>query len=129
MCHELAQHVDGTLAVEGPDTGREFIQDYAQAEDITARVELGTPRLLRAHIVRSSQHGAELRRNLGRVVVRPTFGARVLRQSEVDELRVAASVDEDVPGLQITVDDLGPMECGERIADLCAETENLLQRN
>jgi hypothetical protein len=61
-------------------------------------------------------------------VVRRVSGLLLLRQSEVDDLGVPAPVDEDVPGLQVAMQDLASVQSSERLADLRADAQDLVQR-
>ena len=89
-----------------------------------------TPGLLGRHVRRGAKDHAALRRGDGQrrriVVVRAR--ALHLGQTEVQDLRVAATADEDVGGLDVAVNDVGVVRGIERIRDFDAECQHRVQR-
>ncbi len=93
-----AHRVELARALEEAAPGAELEENHAEAEDVAARVEQHTLRLLRAHVRDLSLELAALRLFLGAPA---GFG-----DAEVDELHVAAERDEDVLRAHVTVHDV-----------------------
>ncbi len=114
----------GAAEVKGGAVGEQFIENRTQRVDIASAVEVGrcAVALLRTHVLHSPQqlpHLRLLRRHRQIGVGRPGH-------AEVDHLRLAGSIDEDVAGLQIAMDNTLEVAVVNRIADLGKEPKPLL---
>src|ERR1700722_5726695 len=96
--------------------GRQLVEHYAQGENIAARIERFSPRLLRRHIGdgahRRSWAGKQIVAEWARQSSVPVAGATRcgvafldLGQPEVQDLYLAAGRQEDVGRLDVTVED------------------------
>ena len=105
---QAAQYfVESQLAeVEGQLTDEQFVEDGAERVDVAAGVDVvaGGAGLLRAHVARRAQHHADPGEHRFRVqALRDSFG-----YAEVDDAGHGLAVDfgdQDVGGLEVTVDD------------------------
>ena len=116
LAHDLGQHLDGALTLEGRLARQQLVEDRAEGEDVGALVEIAQPHgLLGRHVVRAADHVARPRQAL--VVGAP-------RDPEVDEHRLAVRLaDQDVGGLDVAVDDPVLVHVRERERDLLGELE------
>ena len=112
--------------------GRHLVEDDAEREQIAAAVDLEAPRLLRRHVVDGAQ-----RRTGGRELIggprlgrdRPASGLGQLRHAEVQHLHFTAPGDEQVRRLEVAVDDALAMRGVERVGDVLAVAQHLVQRD
>ena len=123
----LEAQLDGC---DGARAFRHFIEHQAECPDVGAVIDRFTASLLRRHVCRGAQDHAPPGRAAGQrrriVVVRSR--ALHLGQTEVQDLRVAATADEDVRRLDVAVDDAGVVRGVERIGDFDAERQHRVQR-
>src|SRR5271165_880346 len=138
----LAQLVYG-VAAEGPASSRHFVEHEPEGEQVGAGVQLLAPHLLRRHVCRSTGVYAEpadvedrgrntasyrcggLRVFLGYRIFLATLDQ--LCHAEVQNLDHAAISDEDVYGLDVTMDDTFFM-CGlQSIQDLKSNIQQAIE--
>ena len=125
----------GGLAREGQRTRRHLVKDRPEREEVRARVRELTARLLGGHV----RHGAHRRSGRREVVLRADgleerdgavgSPARHLDsgEAEVEDLRLAAGVHEDVRRFDVPVHDAPGMRRLEGVGDLDAHGEQVLQ--
>ncbi len=108
--------------------GGHLVEHGAAREHIGARVESLAPRLLGRHVGDRSDRGARVRqpgfsdrRRGGRVERSRVVG--LLRETEVEKLRLSSFGDEDVRGLQVAVDDAPRVRGFQRVRDLDRDVE------
>ena len=117
-----------SVATKRRPAGGHLVEHDAEAEDVAARVDLQSPRLLRRHVLRRAHHepGRRVRPDgrdsLGRLARGGPFLLN-LREPEVHELRVAVLTHHDVFGFHIAMDDAGGVRGSERIGDLARDLE------
>ena len=95
-------------------------------------IQRAPPHLLGRHVAQRSHHDARLRVLRLRRRARFVAGLLVLgplRQTEVEDLQVAVFRDEEVFGLQVSVDDPLLVRRGEAFGDLEGEVHGLLRRD
>ena len=109
-----------------------LVQHQAERKDVGSGVERIAEGLLGRHIQHRAHGGARVGQDAGVLAFRPGYGARRLgrhrRQTEVEQLRVAARRDEDVRRLHVAMDDAGAVRGAERVGDLHAHADNRLHR-
>ena len=116
--------------------GGHFVEDSAEAEKIGARVELFAAGLFGGH-VRNGPHGHTRagERLLGSYSLKRSnggcghvaFGGQ-LRQTEIQQFGLAAVSDQNVSGLNVTVDDAFLVGGVEGVGDLDADVEESVER-
>ena len=121
------------FAVEGNIARRHFVQHCAKREKIAARIQFPPAHLLRRHVGDGAQHRAgagqvRLVQRLGVVGSVALADPRPahLRQTEVENLGVAALGDEDVRRLDVAMDDALGVRGVERIRDLNRQRDKLV---
>ena len=116
------------VALERKRRGSHLIEDGAEGEDVGAGVGELSAGLLRRHV----RNGADRRAGFREVLAhrgRPfrltccAGSALDLRQTEVEDLGLAAGVDEDVRRLDVTVNDSLRVRRLERVRELNADIE------
>ncbi len=114
------------VALERATAGGHLIEDRAEREEVGARIGRQPARLLRRHVVDRAEHGPHRRqvsprgrRGAGRL----SAGLVVLelRESEVEDLHLAAGGDHHVHRLQVAMDDALRVRGLERIGHLDAQ--------
>jgi Major Facilitator Superfamily len=117
LMNDVVQDVDVARAREWLPAGQRLAQHDPEGKDIAPGVQRPSHRLLWRHIghCADDETGA---RQFGCRATSHTVSRRVaeLRQAEVGELRVAASGDQNVVGLDVSVQDAGLMGRGECIS-------------
>ena len=112
-CDLLDRH-----APEGMPLAQRLPQEHSDRPDVALRRRLASVETLRRDVRERSRDVAD-----GRERVR----AVELGEAEVEEAdrEVVAILDEDVRGLDVAVDDSGPMGVRERIEDLCRDLDGV----
>ena len=99
-----------------------LVQHAGQAVDVAARVHVAAPRrLLGAHVGRRADREAGLGQLLG------AGRAQRAGDAEVGDDRLVA-VEEDVLGLDVTVDDAAAVRVGQRAGHVAGDSERVLDR-
>ena len=116
--------VEEPRAPEGNLAGNELVQDDAERVDIRADVDVLEPSvgLLRRHVERRPDRCARDRAH-------PRRRRRdALRQSEVEQLRLSVRRHQDVPGLQVAMNDALHVRVVHRAARLHRGRQHLVER-
>ena len=101
---------------------RELVQDAAQGEDVRSRVAAHAEHLLGRHVHPVAERNAQLfGKEIGKV---PVVG-----EPEVDQDSFAVRPEQHVGGLQVEVNDVLPMQVGERKRHRGAEARDHLGRH
>src|SRR5206468_300645 len=121
--------VDGLadrLAEKRSLAGDQLVEHRAKTENVRAMVQLAAEGLLRTHVMgRANQYPRlRLRGRQPRGVTQPVLG-EALRQPEVENFGLPATVEHDVRGLDVPMRDAPPVGGVERFGDLDADGENL----
>ena len=103
------------LAYKGLPAGEHFVQHDTQAKDIGPAIELFAPGLFGRHIRDGPDDSA---RNRVKGSRGSTARYQELGQAEIQDLNVAVAADHDVVGLDVTMNDPGPVRGGESIGNL-----------
>jgi hypothetical protein len=126
--HGLARRV----RMEGPLPREHLVEDRAESEDVRARVGGPALDLLGRHVAESSHDDARLRPGgRGRQTrLRPRFSFRLseLGEAEVEDLHAAVLRDEEVLGLEVSVDDPLLVRRRETLRDLQGVVDRLALR-
>ena len=134
VAHDRGDQARLSGAFEGALAGRHLVQHAAQCPQVGARVGLFPLQLFRRHVLERADDRAlggqrrRHRRGLGHLAA--AAGGRHAgrtREAEVHELRPVLR-EHHVPGLEITMDDSGPMCAIQGVRDLDAELEHLRHR-
>ena len=121
------QHLDDRRSQKGGPPGHGLVQDRGRRKQVGARVDLGSPDLLRRHVARRPDDEARPRE------VGPGLdgAGQLLRErpgeAEVEDLH-AVGRDEHVRGLEVAMHDAGGMERLERREDPAREGHRLVDR-
>ena len=106
---------------ERPLAGRHLVEHGAEAEDVGARVELPSLRLLGRHVRGRADHDAALR-SAARRRSSPSddgsAGSSSLASPKSRILTRPSSRDHDVRGLQVAMEDAGAVRRGQGVGDL-----------
>ena len=129
VAQNRAHHLDGRLALERLQARHHLEEHRAEREDVGAGVDLAPLELLGRHVVEGSHHRALSRqgRALGLGCRRPVLLHDGPGQAEVEQMSARARQD-DVAGLQVAVDDAGPMGGREGFGDLDAVLQRVCDR-
>jgi hypothetical protein len=112
----------GRRSVERPAAGRHFVQHDAQREEIAAGVERLAACLFRRHVGRGADDVTRVRQ-VPAGHRRRFRDLREFRETEIENLRVAASREKEIRRLQIAMDDAAGVRRLERIGHLRRERE------
>src|SRR3989442_6752147 len=125
-------HAEPAPALEGAPSRHHLIENRPQREYVTPPIDLCALHLLRRHVLkcsddrallrhrRSLRHGRSERRSTGERGGDP-------RQTEIQKLR-SARRQHDVARLQVAMDDPLAMSFVERVGNLCAVFQSLVER-
>ena len=98
----------GVRSAERRASGQAFVQHRAQREQIALRPEIATLRLLRRHVLWSTQNGSGAGLDAGdggvALLRRGLPLLEHFRQAEVQDFHLAALVDHDIGGFDVAVD-------------------------
>ena len=121
-------------AGEGALAAEHLVEHQAKGEDVASGVHGHAGRLLGRHVSGGAQNDAELRGVDAAVGRRGDGGAadgseiHQLGQAEIENLGLSVLGEHDVGGLQIAVDDAGPVRLAERRGNLLREPDGLQHR-
>ena len=134
-CRHLAENrADGVGRTALPERrlSRDHLVEHgAEREDVAARVHRFATHLLGRHVAHGAHDdafgGAHLRIGHGRGIGERTVrhGIHQLGQAKVDDLEVAVLRDEQVFGLEVTVNDAAPVHLGEGVSRLTCVVKRL----
>ncbi len=105
---ELAQY--RSRIAERPGSRQQLVSHYRQGEDVARDVDAVAAKLLGAGIARR-QHAFPRQRNV-------RGAGQQLGGAEIQQLHGAFGIDQDVPGLQIAMDDQAPVGIVDRVRHL-----------
>ncbi len=109
--------------------GQRLVNHQGGAEEVGASVELMAGELFRRHVARRTEHGAGAGERVARVAVVAAQDAGDAEVEDADVHAHAALADqEDVVGLDVTVDDALLVGVGERQQQLAADLQARLER-
>src|ERR1700733_1333552 len=119
------------ISMEGSAPGSHLIEHHSEGEEVGTGIERLAAHLLWRHIHDRAQGGPRIGEMLHRLGVE-LFRARLrlredFRQTEVENLRVSASCNEDICRLDVAMDDAFGVGRIQRIGDLDAERQELLR--
>ena len=117
LARTLHEAGDGGVGLVGSFSGKQFVEDQADAENVGALVERAAQSLLGRHVF----HGADDGAGLGQAGI-----AKRARQAEVHHHDAAVLVAHDVLGLQVAMDHAFGMGGVERAADLLHHRDGVL---
>ncbi len=124
----------GSISAERQSAGGHLIQHYTERKEVSARVELRAANLFWRHVGDCADGAAGtgekfFRRCGGQSRNAEAFSERgELRQTEIENLGVAALGDEYVCGLDVAVDDAFRVGGFERVGNFDSPVEHLLER-
>ena len=120
------------VARERPGARGHLVQHYAEREQIGARVQFLSQRLLRRHV----RHGSHRRARIGEHLFGGCIGGqggfwtrafrRHLGQTKIQNLGLPAACDEDVRRLDVAMHDSLDMRSVQRISDLNRDLQLLI---
>ena len=117
-----AHRVRGRLAVEGALAREHLVEDRTEGKDVAARVGGTAAHLLGRHVAERAENDSGLgslrRGRQVRLLASETLGLRELGEAEVQDLDAAVLGDEEVLGLQISMDDPLLVRRSEAVGDL-----------
>ena len=120
VVHVFGDHRQRVRAIVRRPARQHVVERAAKTVDVRPEINVAdAARLLRADVVRTAHHHAGLRQ----VRCRPADG---LRQAEVANFHLAACGEEDVVGLDVAVDELGPVpRVLQRLGDIDGNGDGL----
>ena len=98
-------------------SGKHFVEDRAQTEDVAARIDLLAAQLLGSHVAHSAHDGAGLRSQCGHGVL-TGIAANQLGQPEVEDLDYAVAGDKQVFWFKVAMNDSAIMSCSQSLSTL-----------
>ena len=129
LAENRADRVGGAALPERRHSRDHLVQDGAERKDVAARVNRFTTHLLGRHIAHGAHDDAfgcaHLHVGHGRGIGERTVGHGIhqLRHAEVDDLQVAVLRDEQVFGLEVTVNDAARVHLAEGVCRLTGVLE------
>ena len=114
--------------MEGARAREQFVEHYAEAEDVGEVVHLLSAHLLGGHITDGAHHlaGVGLHGEGLRLSGGWTRGHR-FGQAEIQNFDAAIAGEQDVIGLQIAVHDAGRVRCRETIGNLHGDIQRFAE--
>ncbi len=116
-------HLDGRRAGERLRSGRHFVDDRPEREEIAAVIDRVAEQALRRHVVGRAEDAAGRGEAAARFLIE-VDDRRLFGQAEVEQLHDAALGDEDVGGLHVAMNDALLVRRVERIGDLDGEVDH-----
>ena len=108
-------------AAEGMLPAEDFVEHYAERENVGTSIENFTVRLFRRHVSNCAENHAGLGERAGRLSVGRGIGRRGadfhFGQTEVEHFGVSAARNENIGGLEIAVNDALRVCCGDGVGD------------
>ncbi len=117
---ELLERLHRIIGIEGRPIGQELVEDRSCRELVRALVH-AAPRLLGRHVAEGAHDQAGSRE--------PGVGGGDAGDAEVEDLHLPVAQDEDVPRLDVAVDDPVLMGVVEPVADLDHQGQLVLERD
>src|SRR5436190_10628596 len=123
----------GCVADERLTPGEHFVHDYAEAKDIAPRVYIAAAGLFRRHVGYRAHYRTGCGQLLSSCGLFRTGGSSSrlgeLCKAEIEHLYITVRAQHHIFGLDIAMDDAGPVRCVESLGDLDHGLEYLVERH